>query len=233
MNIKITLCFIALAVVLLAVPARSNNIEFEFFGGLSIPNDEVSKFFNADTISARIDSLEGIGNFITNTATTMGYHLGIKARFELNKRFLMNIGIAYHRFNSGKYEIIVRDTVKSTKMDTAAVRSTPSMIPIFAGINAYIVRSNFISFYGVADLSYNMMNTSVDITDWGSIKSLGGIDDDETASRLGAGLGAGLDIDVKLLTVNLEFKYNWMNIIGKSAGESSRNYAGISLGVIL
>jgi opacity protein-like surface antigen len=211
--------------LLLCPLAHSKPMNIGFTFGLALPNDNVSQFFNQTKQIVQLDSIRTEINYLLNKATDIGYILGLKGRIELGERFDLALGIGLARFNEGRYDLIVRD------LDTtiAQIQSTSNVVPIALGINAYIVKS-FINLYAVGDVTYNYIGYSYDII-WKNNLGIP-LSKPESDSRLGYGLGAGLDFDLSLFKLNFEAKFNSANIIGRSGDEKQKNYGTLTLGII-
>ncbi len=207
--------------------AGLSSLEVSFFGGLSVPNNHISNFFNAKNIAANVDSFESIGTFIENSATNLGYNLGMKVNAPISSNLNLYGGIAVHRFNKGKYTLSIPE---ENTVDTAFADfySTANIVPITVGITAYLIKYG-IGIYLMGDISYNFISTSVDYKVKNKITLPLSLNKTET--RPGCGLGAGIDFDIGLFILALEVKYNLLNVVGRVDNEPTKNYANVSLGV--
>jgi hypothetical protein len=95
-------------------------------------------------------------------------------------------------------------------------------------VNLYLLKS-FIGLYGVGELTYNYITSTVDATTSGITFPLN-LNLNPNESRVGFGLGIGADLDIKIITLNLEAKYNIANLIGAGPDEKSKAYFSLSLG---
>jgi hypothetical protein len=50
-------------------------------------------------------------------------------------------------------------------------------------------------------------------------------------SRVGFGLGAGVDLDLQIFNANIEAKYNMLNLIGKVSNEPAKAFYTLSVGI--
>jgi opacity protein-like surface antigen len=190
-----------------------------FFAGLSTPNNEINNVYNSEKIN--LNSIAS-GKLIRE-ASSLGYHIGAKARFSLSDNFSFTGSAAWHKFTESNIDVI-----DPTSGDTLARLTTvQNIIPITAGINFYIINSA-IGIYGTGELAYNYIYNSVDVQYEDIPISL---EKSPTDNRVGFGLGAGIDLDLQLLTINLEAKYNISNLIGKESNEATKSYFTVSLGV--
>ncbi len=210
-----TKLFISTALCLAFFSYHSYSLQIGVNIGLSTPNNELNNIYNSS-------SIQNVGNFVRQ-GTKLGYHVGIRGRLNLSDNLMFVGGIAYHKFPQTSISIFN----PSSPNDTITLSVTENVIPITAGVNYYIIKQ-FIGLYGVGELSYNYISSSVD-AQYGSIPVQ--LSKSPTDSRIGFGIGAGMDLDVKLVTLNLEAKYNMINLIGQKAGEQSKAFVSVALGV--
>lgn len=204
-------------------PARSEgSLEMSFKLGLSTPNDQVNNIYNSGTLEGQ----DVLGR-LWREGTKLGYHLGIGLRLPLDENFKFVGGIAWHRFPETKIEI--KDQTSQNLL--ATLQTTQNVFPINAGVNFYPLITDFINIYGTGELTYNFISSTVDYVK-NDITFPLNIDTAPMDNRVGFGLGVGFDIDIKLLILNLEAKYNFMNLIGKESGEPDKTYFTLSLGVV-
>lgn len=203
------------------------SLEFGFIGGLSIPNENMSDFFNVENVNIEVDSLKSIGTFITNSAADKGYHLGVRLSTDITSNIYIYGAITFHRFNKGSYKLAVSNEELSDTV-LASFQATTNIVPITVGINAYLMRKT-IGIYLTGDLTYNFISTSVDYEVKKKITLP--IYLDRTISRPGCGIGAGIDFDLSLFLLAVEAKYNLTNLVGREDGEPKKNYISVSLGV--
>ncbi len=221
--ILLSVMFFALGNVSYSEDNSNGELEFGFHLGLSTPNDQINDIYNGDNLPYQIDdSTKGLGNLLKEGAR-VGYHLGIKVRLPLDDKFIFKGGLLLHRFPESEIEV----TEPASDTVIATLASVQNIVAISAGMNYYFLKS-FIGVYGVGDLSFNYMTSSVDKK---MEKYSIPISTSPTDSRVGFGLGAGIDLDVKLLKLNLEGKFNIVNLIGKESGEEPKSFFALGLGV--
>lgn len=210
--------FILLATIALisATPSKSA-MDFGITGGFSTPNDNINDVWNSD----RLQDTGKKWHNLYRDATEIGYNLGIRMRFPLSKHFTFVGGISYNRFPKTDLDLRL---VGSDSIITD-LNSTQSLVPITLGMNIYLIRS-VIGLYGSADLSYNYILNSVEYKGLPINASLSPSD-----SRVGFSLGAGMDIDLKVVLANLEVKYHMLNLIGKTDEEKSKAFLTVNLGI--
>ena len=194
-----------------------------FKAGLSTPNDMISKVYSNENLTS---NNIGSGNFFTENAD-MGYHLGVAARIELSDMFHFVGGVEFHRFPRSEFRIKDPQTGEIHQF-----KSTQNIFPIHAGINLAFINTNLVNVYATGGFAYNYISNSVDYVTDDSDYSVP-LDMSPTDSRIGYFLGAGTDLDLQLLKLNLELKYQHINLIGKDSGEPDKQFLAISLGVIL
>lgn len=215
--------FLKLSVLMfamLAVTFSQSYAEFGFSIGLSTPNEKMNDVYNTDKL--KLDSITS-GSLFRDGAKS-GYHILAKMRFDLSENMTFFGGIGWHRFP--QTDIQVPDPNDPKKI-IATLTTSQNIVPITAGINAYLLRS-VVGIYGVGDLSYNYISSSVDLKS-GSVSVP--YTRTPSDSRVGFGIGAGLDFDMKLLTLNIEAKYNYTNLIGKESSEGDKTYFTLGFGV--
>lgn len=193
--------------------ASAQLLQIGFYGGLSTPNDKVSDIYNGDISVGKMWS-EG---------KDAGYHLGVKGRISLSDNIDFVGGIGYNKFPESKIE--VKDPTTDTLL--LSLTSTTNIVPINAGINLYLFRS-VVGVYATGDITYNYITSSIDYNYKGVDVPLSKTPAD---SRMGFGLGAGMDLKLGLVVLNLEGKYHSLNLIGKADKEKDKSYFSLSLGV--
>lgn len=188
-----------------------------FIGGLSTPSDEINNIYNSDNLGS-------VGKFVRDGAKN-GYHFGVKIRMPLVSGIMLTGGAAWHRFPESTID--VNDPTTGKKLLT--LNTVQDIIPITAGINYYIFNTG-VGLYGTGELSYNYNKNTVNV-DYNGTSIPANFDTAPTYNRVGAGFGAGLDINAFLFLANLEAKYNYANIIGRDSGEELKSYFTLSLGI--
>jgi opacity protein-like surface antigen len=196
-----------------------SQVDIGFHAGLSTPNDQINDIYNRDKYT---DKEDAVRNFIRE-GTTAGYHIGMKARIDLSEGIVFVGSISWNKFPQTDIEIT--DPESGEVLTT--LESSQNIIPISAGINAYLLKS-LIGVYATGDLTYNYITSSVDYKS-GSVSIP--FSTTPTDNRVGFGLGAGVDLDLSLLTLNLEGKYNHANLIGKITDEETKTYFTLTFGV--
>lgn len=197
-----------------------SQIEFGVLGGLSTPNDEINNVYNSDKINWE----DGFTN-IFRDGTKSGYHIGARARLGMKDGFDFVAGLTYHKFPMTLLNLKVPG-IDSTE---ATLQTTQNIVSISTGLNYYLWEAA-ISMYLLGDLQYNYISNNIEQID-GAVLNLPSLS--PSNSRVGFGFGAGLELDLKVVSGVLEAKYHIANLIGKESGEESKNYLTLSLGVFI
>lgn len=194
-----------------------------FKAGLSTPNDMISKVYSDESLTANNIST---GDFFTENSA-LGYHLGVAARIELSKMFHFVGGVEFHRFPRSEFKIKDPQTGEIHEF-----KSTQNIIPIHAGINLAFINTDVINVYATGGFAFNYISNSVDYVSKESNYSVP-LDLSPADSRIGYFFGAGTDFDLQIFKLNLELKYQHINLIGKETGEPDKQFLAVSLGIVL
>jgi opacity protein-like surface antigen len=196
-----------------------------FKGGLSTPNEKIARVYSNENLTS---NNIGSGNFFTENAD-MGYHLGVAARIELSDMFHFVGGVEFHRFTRSEFKIKDPQTGEIHEF-----KSTQNIIPIHAGINLAFISTDVWNVYATGGFAYNYISNSVDyVTEESGVSVPLNLDLSPTDSRVGYFVGAGTDIDLQILKLNLELKYQHINLINKDDGEPDKQFLAVSLGIVL
>lgn len=220
-----------LAAIILGISVLSLNsysqggMGIGFRAGLSTPNDEVGNVYNKDKLKSISNGDESIYDAVYQTMD-MGYHLGVELRMPSSDFIAFKGGIMFNSFPENEIEVVN----PSNETNKVYLKSSTNVIPVYAGLNFTFLDLDFISFYATGELAYNYISSSIDYKDKNSGMSIP-ISTSESESRGGFGFGAGFDLDIKILELNLEAKYNNMNLINRVDGEESKSYVTVGLGV--
>jgi len=208
--------------------SQEKSLHIGFVTGLAVPNDKVSQFFNESSRYFDFDSIKAVGHFILDKAASMGYKICIKGRISLsdNIMFVPAIGIA--RFNEGRFIVEIPGVTNDSKIE---VQTLSNVMAIGTGINGYLFKS-FFSLYFTAELTYNYLAYSSDYVWTRNISIPIFATQFDNSHKLGYSFGGGIDMDLNLLSLNLEVKLNTLNIIKASSFEPTKNHFSITCGVI-
>jgi hypothetical protein len=200
------------------------NLETGFTIGASIPSESIGKFSNIDSLILKIDNKDTqtkLQNEIINT----GYNIGIRLQLPLSESIYLSGGLGIHRFPEA--EVVVYDNNDPTKV-WAKLREVNNFIPFDAGLNIDLVDLKLFQVYGLVNVSYNFLYQSIDI-----IKTDVTIPvtytESKMSNRFGAGLGAGLKFDLKLIELGLEGRFNRSNLLLAENGELNKDFYTLNL----
>ena len=216
-EIHILLLSIGLLIASSSLHAQSS---FGLYLGLSTPSDQINNVYNSEFLTA-----PDFSGRMQRDAASLGYHGGVRLRFGLSEEIVFSGGISWSRFPQSKIRVSTGTQFDSVVGELTTVQN---IIPIAAGMNYYLVRKS-IGIYATGELTYNYISSTIDATVQGTPVPIA---QSPTYNRVGVGFGAGVDLDLKLITVNLEGKYNLVNFIGReSSNEPSKSFVSLSLGV--
>lgn len=188
--------------------------------GLATPNSQINDVYN----SKKLQSGNNVYDMIRE-ASGLGYTIGARLRVPLGEKTFFSAGVGFTRFPSSDIDVKVPGN-DSTVLKLASVQN---IIPISAGVDVFLFKS-FISPYLGGELQYNYISNTVDYAVGGVSLPLN-IDTAPTDNRVGAALGAGMMLDLGVIALNIDGRYNIVNLIGKNTDEQSKEYLSLQLGV--
>lgn len=199
----------------------AGDLETGFTIGASIPSESVGKFSNIGSQFLKIDNKDTLTN-IQNEIINTGYNIGIRLQLPLSESIYLSGGLGIHRFPEA--EVVVYDNNDPTKV-WAKLREVNNFIPFDAGLNIDLVDLKLFQVYGLVNVSYNFLYQSVDIIQKdGSATIPVTYTESKMSNRFGAGLGAGLKFDLKLIELGLEGKLNRSNVLMAENGELNKDF---------
>ena len=223
-NIKIFILILGLSLILTTKSYSESGIGFIL--GLSTPNDQINNIYNSNTLSQS----NAIGNLYREGAKS-GYNIGAKLRLPVGSNTTFICSFLWNRFPQTDINIYIPKQNDPTKSDTIILQTIQNIFPVAIGLNYYLFH-DFIGLYGTGELTYSYILNSVDYKYKGVGVPLTNIDLKPADSRLGFGLGIGIDFSIIIATANLEAKYNVANLIGqKGSDEKLKSYVTLSLGI--
>ncbi|MCX7908821.1 MAG: outer membrane beta-barrel protein [Ignavibacteria bacterium] len=196
----------------------SKNIGFGFSVGLATPNSQINNVYNSDKISLNNKFWDVIRQGAKN-----GYFLGVNLNLPLSNNLDFKGGLSLNRFPQTELRLFFPEQ----PYDTVVLKTIQNFIPISAGFDLFLLKS-FVSPYISGNLSYFYLVNTIDIV---KLNQELPIATSKTESRIGAGLGAGLDFDFEIVTLNIEAKYWFVNLIGNVTNESNKNYFTLGVGI--
>lgn len=200
----------------------SDALGFGIFAGVSTPNDYITNLYNRNIVDKIVD--EPL-NLIYGSAN-YGWHIGVDLRIALDKEAhtFLHGSFAWHQF-----EPVINDVVLDQNKKPL-FSATTSVLPVALGVDYYLFRS-IIGLYVRGDVQFNTISTRVN-TVYDAVETLTKMPE-ASNSRLGAALGGGVEVNLLLIKAAIEVKYNWINLVGKTAEEPAKNYLSTSLIVYL
>jgi hypothetical protein len=131
-------------------------------------------------------------------------------------------GIALVRFPQSR--LYITDPQRG---DTVLVlASVQNMVPISAGITVSATLSQ-LRLYALAELAYTLVNSSTDVEQ--GVLSFPLALGSQSDHRVGAGIGAGIQLWLGILGIGVEGRYSIANLIGRTSGEQRKDYVSAVL----
>ena len=216
------LFFITFVFIQITATLNAGGLEFGINFGLATPSDKINNIYNTDRI--KYGHLQDSLAQLLSEGLNSGYHIGIKLNMPLNDNFDFVGNLGYNSFPESK--ITITDPANGNKL--AELSTSTKIIPIAAGLSFYPFKS-VISPYIVGELSFNYIQTAVEATYFGASIPISTTPAD---NRFGFGIGLGTNIGLGLIDLNIEAKYNYLNLIGKEAEEQDKYYLTLLVGFV-
>jgi hypothetical protein len=199
---------------------KSKESNFFVLGGLSLPNNEISNFFNNSVITTNDTTVSELNGVFDSSKP--GYNIAIKLTLELSDVAFFYGGFGIQKFPENRILLYEPNTTKSA----GEINVTTTIYPISAGIHYFIFKNSF-DLYSICDLSYNLISNSVNTQNSKYDLPLG---KNPSESRLGFGLGIGTIINLGQCGLVIEGIYNNLNFIGKSLQEQNKTLITLRAG---
>ena len=191
-------------------------LDFGVRFGLSTPNDEIANIYNADEIKLN----DSTTSSFLNNGLDAGYHLGVRLRFNIPaSSFSVVGGLGLHRFPQTKIMI-----------DETEINTSILIVPVTADLQYQLLDFKVVDFYLQGGLSYNQIMTSIDFNGI-PLPIQDNLQETSSDSRIGGSIGAGMDISLVLLSINVFADYNLTNIMGRDNNENSKEFLAVGIGV--
>lgn len=200
----------------------AGGLEFGLNFGIATPSDKINDIYNTDKL--KYGNLQDSIAQMISDGLNSGYHLGIRLSMPLNEHFDFVGNLGYNSFPKSK--ITVTDPASGKTL--AELSTSTKIIPIAAGLSFFPFKS-VVSPYLTGELSFNYIQTAVETTYFGQQVPIATTPAD---NRFGFGFGIGTNINLGLIDLNLEGKYNYLNLIGKEADEQDKHYLTLIVGVV-
>lgn len=213
-----------LALVLVALPLRADDdaegLRLAIDAGVALPSDDVARVY--DLVRGTEDPW-----LAYDAAATVGLHVGARARFGISESMSLVGGIAYNRF----FDVDQKATLENGKVITLSAAT--NIIPVHAGVQLFLARW-VLSPYISAEVAYTMRNVTVSDNpdpDFIDLLQDRGIEVEPTVSRFGGSVAAGVEIALGPLNPFVEAKVMSSNLVGREAGEPSRTFVSVTIGL--
>ncbi len=199
--------------------SADDGVQFGIRAGLSTPSDKLGNVYNST--NTRVKDQDGLATLV-NEGMSAGYFLGMRIKVGMSDYVNFYGGLSWNKFPEGEITVQHEDL----DLDVKLIQST-NVIPINAGVQLYLFKS-LIGVYGLGELSYNYINSSIDFPTGDIALHLSKT---PSYSRIGFGLGAGVDLNLKLITLNLEAKYSYANLLPTDEDEEKKSFLQVGVGV--
>ncbi len=152
----------------------------------------------------------------------------LKPGVNLNLRIKFDKDFVTYTINGGWNKFSISDvSIKDPKTgDVYDLSLSQNIFPISPGIQLNLIRLNPVKIYIAGDVSLNIIKNSIDMKK--SIYSqsipIPVIFGDETEYRGGIAPGLGVELDLGLLTLDVNAKLHYMNIINKKDDEPTTSF---------
>ena len=215
----ITGCSLLFALVIFCLPTHLNAQSFAIGGGLSTPSDEINNVYNSDFVT----NDDFVGNLLRQSSG-FGFHVAGRLYLELDEELALVFGVGLHRFNESRLDVYD----EAGEELIAVLQATQNIVPISVGLD-YPVYKGFLGLYVAGDLQYNYIFNTIDIVRNDLAIPFA---DEPTNNRVGANIGAGIEVDLAALILDFGLRFNHANIIGKEDNEGDKTYLTFNLSVL-
>ncbi len=192
-------------------------------GGLALPNEGISSFFDAANFTSGSSAYQAIQN-----AVKSGFHVQARYLLDVGDRTSVALSAGYNSFAQGKATITSPTLPAGINI---AMDYSQNVIPLGVGLDYHLLKS-FMGLVLMGELNYNLINYSVN-QQVSSVPIPVPIQfGDKSYNRVGFSTGIGFRLDVKLLTLTVDARYHFANLIGREANELERRFVTISAGFL-
>lgn len=189
------------------------------FAGPSFPSESLTDVYN---LAQRPDDFASAYKL----ASSLGFHVGARARVGLTGALSLAGGITYQRFPG---QVIVATTRNQQRL---SIETNTNIIPIYLGLHCRIIQG-IVNPYIAAHLAYTQQNTTISNGDSFVADLIApGQQVEPSTTRLGAMGSAGLEINIIGLRPFIEFTYQLTNLAGAEQYEESKTLISLSVGVM-
>ena len=189
--------------------------------GAAVPDDKMSTAY--DLVSTTDNPYA-----LYEAATTLGLHVGARARMGLTKNLSLTGGIEINRFFDAEQRVTLQGG------DVVALTSATDLIPVYAGLHYFLGRW-IVAPYVSGAVSYTHRRVTVSAvgqnTTFKDLLLQQGIEVEPTASRFGARAAAGIAIELGPLHPFIEVGYTATNLVGRADNEPQRSFVHVAVGL--
>ncbi len=189
----------------------SAQIDMSVFAGISTPNKQMSLVYEDNNSPWDF----------AGKAISIGWHLGTRMRLSVKPGFYAFFGMGWYRFSNAQIEVKYADTDTTYK-----IKARQDIIPIGIGAQYYII-SSAIKFYVIGQINYNYFTTHGEYLGLPAPN----FDLSDATGRMGFQTGVGVEFNLVMAHPFFEFSYAMPNLLGKAAGEPTKQFFNFSLGV--
>lgn len=226
--IKNIIIFIALSSAAFALGPLKFGVQL----GLSTPDDQFANVYNQDNVrylvNPNMNNEEEIQGDLISDGVENGYHLGINLRINLSEDFSLLAGFMYNSLNESRMTLRNPQTGDSV----ATFLSSQRIVPISGGIMYHFLELGILEFYlrGDAQINYIAFETKFEyqVSDLQVAIPIASTD---SYARIGYAFGGGVDFDLELIRVNLDFRFNTANLLGRTQDEAMKSYYTFGAGI--
>jgi hypothetical protein len=152
-----------------------------------------------------------------------------KPGFNANVRLKFYSGFITYTINAGWNRFVISDISLVEPFggtDTYNFTLSQNIFPISPGLQLNLIDLKVINIYLGGEVSFNFIKNSIDNSNISGELSLPSMImfGDETQFRIGAAPSVGVEINLGLITLDVNAKLHFMNVINKKAEEDLTNY---------
>ena len=151
-----------------------------------------------------------------------------KAGFNANLRVKFHSGFMTYTINAGWNRFVISDVsfAEPNGMDTYHFTLSQNIFPISPGLQLNLIDLKVINIYVGGEVCFNFIRNSIDN---GGGSSMFGLPSmimfgDETQFRIGAAPSVGVEINLGVITLDVNARLHYMNVINKVPGEEVTSY---------
>ena len=157
-----------------------------------------------------------------------------KAGLNVNLRVKFNSGFIAYTLNAGWNRFVISEVslFEPTSANTYCFTLSQNIFPVSPGLQLNLIDLKVVNIYLGGEVSFNFIKNSIDNSRSYSVGSSGVLDNipsmimfgDETQFRIGAAPSAGVEINLGVITLDINAKLHYMNVINTKPGEEITTY---------